>query len=164
MTNYDPSQPHNIGELHQASLDLANGGSLPQRYVAGVTIDPSDPSGKTAYAVYNGFSAHWVEGFPGVAMGHVFKTTDGGETWRNISGADGADDSLPDVPSSHLAVTPDHTLVLTTDVGVFESTGGGHWAYVPGLPYTISTDVELGPDGNTYIATYGRGIWRMPTP
>jgi hypothetical protein len=165
VTNYDPTQPGNVGDLHQASLNLANGGTLPNRYVAGLTIDPSDPTGATAYAVYNGFSAHWVEGFPAAGFGHVFKTTNGGQTWHNVSGATSASDSLPDVPSSHLAITSDGTLVLTTDVGVFLSQGGGHWAYASGgLPYTISTDVEIGPDGNTYVATYGRGIWKMPTP
>ena len=99
----------------------------------------------------------------------MFKTTDGGQTWTDVSGPTAASDSLPDVPASHLAITPDHILVLTTDIGVFESTSDGHWAYAQAssgarMPYTIGTDVRVGPDGNTYIATYGRGIWKMPTP
>ncbi|HEX8004479.1 MAG TPA: hypothetical protein VF519_17460 [Mycobacteriales bacterium] len=159
VTNYDPTKPGNVGALHQVSLT-----GLPNRYVAGVTIDPADPSGKTAYAVYNGFSAHWVEG-PGAGIGHVFKTSNGGATWTNVSGATAAADSLPDVPATHMAITPSGVRVLTTDVGVFLSTTDGHWMRAgTALPYTIATDVEIGPDGNTYIATFGRGIWKMPTP
>jgi hypothetical protein len=137
---------------------------LPNRYVAGLTVDPSDRTGGTVYAVYNGFSAHYVEG-PGAGIGHVFKTTDGGRTWRDISGSPTAKSGLPDVPASHLAVTPSHALVLTTDVGVFLSTTEGSWLRLgTTFPYTISTDVRIGPDGKTYIATYGRGIWSTPTP
>jgi len=159
VTNYDPTKPGNVGALHQVSLT-----GLPNRYVAGVTIDPSDASGKTAYAVYNGFSAHWVEG-PGAGIGHVFKTSDGGATWTNVSGAPAAADSLPDVPATHMAITPSGVKVLATDVGVFVSTSDGHWMRAgTALPYTIATDVEIGPDGNVYVATFGRGIWKMPTP
>lgn len=159
VTNYDPTKPGNVGTLHQVSLT-----GLPNRYVAGVTVDPADASGKTVYVTYNGFSAHWVEG-PGAGIGHVFKTTNGGQSWTDVSGAPAAFDSLPDVPASHLAITPSHTLVLTTDVGVFVSTSAGHWKRAgTTLPYTIATDVEVGPDGSTYVATFGRGIWKMPTP
>ncbi|HEU0129710.1 MAG TPA: hypothetical protein VFQ85_01800 [Mycobacteriales bacterium] len=165
VTNYDPTKPGNVGALHQVPLTANTAtGKLPNRYVAGVTIDPADPSGKTVYVTYNGFSAHWVEG-PGAGIGHVFRTTDGGQSWTDVSGPAAAADSLPDVPASHLAITPSHTLVLTTDVGVFVSTADGHWMRAgTSLPYTIATDAEVGPDGNTYIATFGRGIWKMPTP
>jgi hypothetical protein len=147
------------GTLHQVSTT-----GLPNRYVAGLTIDPTDRTGGTVYAVYNGFSAHYVEG-PGAGIGHVFKTTDGGKTWRDVSGSATAKTGLPDVPASHLAITPSHALVLTTDVGVFISTTEGAWKRLGStFPYTIATDVRVGPDGKTYIATYGRGIWSTPTP
>jgi hypothetical protein len=137
---------------------------LPNRYVAGLTVDPSDRTGGTVYAVYNGFSAHYVEG-PGAGIGHVFKTVDGGRTWRDVSGSPTAKSGLPDVPASHLAITPSGALVLTTDVGVFISTADSSWMRLGStFPYTIATDVRVGPDGKTYIATYGRGIWSTPTP
>jgi hypothetical protein len=159
VTNWSATAPGHVGTLHQVSLT-----GLPNRYVGGITIDPSDSTGATAYAVYNGFSAHWVEG-PGAGIGHVFKTTNGGASWVDVSGAASASDSLPDVPASHMVITPSHKLVLTTDVGVFVSTSAGHWARVgTSLPYTIATDVEVGPDGFTYVSTFGRGIWKMPTP
>ncbi len=30
-----------------------------------------------------------------------------------------------------------------------------------GLPVTVAMDLTLGPDGNVYVATHGRGIWRI---
>ena len=52
--------------------------SLPNRYISAVAIDPADASGNTAYLGFNGFSRRWTEG-PGAGVGHVFKTTDGGD-------------------------------------------------------------------------------------
>ena len=40
---------------------------------------------------FNGFSRRWIEG-PGSGNGHLFKTTDAGATWTDVSG------NLPDVP------------------------------------------------------------------
>ncbi|MCU1588924.1 MAG: glycosyl hydrolase [Frankiales bacterium] len=174
MTTYDPSKPHNRGALHATGTAVVDAAGnpvldkdgkpvqLPQRYVAGLTIAPTDPSGKTAYAVYNGFSAHYVEG-PGAGIGHVFKTRDGGAHWTDISGSATATTGLPDAPASHLAITPStHTLVVTTDVGVFTSADDGATWLRTNMPYTIATDVRNGPDGNAYVATYGRGIWKAP--
>jgi hypothetical protein len=168
---------YGTGVLHEVSHNIVDAAGqpvlgadgkqmqLPNRYVGGVTIDATDASGKTAYAVYNGFSAHYVEG-PGAGIGHVFKTADGGQTWRDISGSATASTGLPDVPASHLAITPNHTLVLVTDIGAFSSADdGATWLRLgTTLPYTIGTDVRNGPDGKTYVATYGRGIWSTTTP
>ena len=40
---------------------------------------------------------------------------------------------------------------------------GGNLADVD-FPTTVAIDVELGPDENLYVATHGRGIWRIPAP
>src|SRR5581483_7784124 len=62
--------------------------------------------------------------------GHVWKTTDGGATWTDVSGADTAADSFPDVPANQLRIAPDGTLVVATDLGVFTDNvaadGPGH--------------------------------------
>ena len=34
--------------------------------------------------------------------------------------------------------------------------------YIVGLPTNATLQLSLGPDGNLYAATHGRGIWRMP--
>lgn len=154
VTNYG-------GAWHQVALPA----ELPNRYVADLAIDPSDPSGKSVYAVFNGFSRHWNEG-PGAGYGHVWKTTDGGATWTDLSGAAAASDSFPDVPSNALLIAPDGTLVVGTDLGVFTSTTAGHWARLgTGLPASPAVYLSPSPDGDQmYVATHGRGIWRTAMP
>ncbi len=138
------------GTWHQVSLPSA----FPNRFLAGVTIDPADLSGKTAYAVVNGFSRRFTEG-PGVGLGHLWKTTDGGATWANASNA------LPDVPASSLVVKGG-TWYVGTDLGVVTSTdSGASWHRVAGFPYVTVMQLRLGPDGTVYAATHGRGIWTV---
>ncbi|MEV4430584.1 WD40/YVTN/BNR-like repeat-containing protein [Streptomyces sp. R-07] len=151
------------GTWHQVDLPAA----FPNRYISGVTIDPSDASGKTVYAIVNGFSRHWNEG-PGAGYGHVWKTADGGATWTDISGDTTAADSFPDAPANSALVTKDGTLVVATDLGVFTSStvGTGHWARLgTNLPTSPAVYLSPSPDGSQlYVATHGRGIWRTPTP
>lgn len=137
------------GTWHQVSLT-----AVPNRFLAGVTIDPADASGKTAYVVVNGFSRRFTEG-PGAGVGHLYRTTDGGLTWADAS------PSLPDVPASSFVVDGG-TWYLGTDLGVVTSTdAGATWHRVAGFPYVTVMQLRLGPDGNVYAATHGRGIWRV---
>jgi len=160
------------GSWHQLSLPAA----FPNRYIAGVTIDPSDPTGATAYAVISGFSRNWNEG-PGAGFGHVWRTTDGGATWTDVSGSSSATDSFPDTPANALLVSPDGTLVAATDLGIFvddvKADGLGHWRRLGQSDITASGNIPTAaavyltpsPDGKTlYIATHGRGIWSAPMP
>ncbi|MEV0976242.1 glycosyl hydrolase [Streptomyces sp. NPDC049915] len=149
------------GAWHQVSLPAA----FPNRYISGLAIDPSDASGKTVYAVVNGFSRHWNEG-PGAGYGHVWKTTDGGTTWTDVSGDPAAADSFPDAPANAALITRDGTLVVATDLGVFTSTSAGHWTRLgTNLPTAPAVYLAPSPDGGqVYVATHGRGIWRTPTP
>ncbi len=141
---------------------------MPQRYISAVTIDPADTTGRTVYVTYNGFSARYIEGF-GAGFGHVYKSTDGGMTFTDVSGAAAAPDSLPDVPASDLAIGPTGSLYLATDLGVFVHPAGsatGHWERMgTTLPTTISSDlVVFGGSGGTWLydGTFGRGIWKAP--
>ena len=71
-----------------------------------------------AYLSYSGFN-----GFGGDTVGHIFKTTDGGTTWTDISGT--AAGALPNTPVNDIAVvhlgSPLNfdALFIGTDVGVF---------------------------------------------
>jgi len=137
------------GSWHQVDVS-----SLPNRFLAGVTIDPADPSGKTAYVVVNGFNRRFTEG-PGAGIGHLFKTTNGGATWTNASAA------LPDLPASSLVIDGG-TWYLGTDLGVLTSTdAGATWRRVSGFPTVVVMQLRLGPDGSVYAATHGRGLWRV---
>jgi photosystem II stability/assembly factor-like uncharacterized protein len=148
VTNYG-------GTYHQVTLPAA----MPNRYISNVVVDTNDADGSTAYVVFNGFSRRWTEG-PGAGLGHLWKTTDGGVTWTDVSG------NLPDVPADDLVVTPGGTLVLGTDLGNLVSTdGGAHWQRFGGNhPLTTVMDLHVGPDGRLYSATHGRGIWSIPLP
>jgi hypothetical protein len=142
------------GTFRQLALPAA----MPNRYISGLAIDPSDANGLTAYVGFNGFSRRWTEG-PGAGLGHVWKTTDGGLTWTDVSG------NLPDVPVNDIVIT-NGSLVVGTDLGtVVSSDAGAHWARLgTNLPYTTVMDVHLGPDGRIYAATHGRGIWSIRLP
>jgi len=148
------------GSWHQ--LDMSSLG-LPNRTVSALTIDPADRTGGTVYAVFNGFSQPWAEG-PGSGHGHVYKTTDGGQTWKSIDG------NLPDIPSSDLVITSTGTRVVATDLAVFVSKAGhdGTWTRLGSaghdIPMAVITDLSIGPDGYLYAATYGRGLWRTAVP
>jgi len=165
LTNYG-------GSWHQLSLPDA----FPNRYIQGITIDPSDPTGATVYATISGFSRHWNEG-PGANFGHVWRTTDGGATWTNVSGPETATDSFPDVPANRLLIAPDGTLVVATDLGVFidnvKADGLGHWKRLGqadataggNLPTAAAVYLTPSPDGTeVYVATHGRGIWKTAMP
>jgi BNR/Asp-box repeat len=149
------------GTWHQVSLPAA----FPNRYISSLAIDPSDASGKTVYAVINGFSRHWNEG-PGAGYGHLWRTTDGGATWTDVSGDPAASDSFPDAPANAALITKSGTLVVATDLGVFTSTSTGHWARLgTGLPTSPAVYLAPSPDGGqVYVATHGRGIWKTPAP
>ena len=71
-------------------------------------------------------------------MGVVFESTDGGSTWRNVTG------NLPDAPGDGLAIVGNH-LVLATDVGVFTATRTApkHWSHVAGVPNAYFDNWDL---------------------
>jgi hypothetical protein len=132
---------------------------LPNRYVTAVAIDPSDPSGDHVYATFGGFSRRWIDS---AGVGHVFESTDGGESWTDISG------NLPDAPTRDMILTGSGDLVLATDVGVFFAESGDHdaWSQLGGnLPHSVVDDLSLYPGGGAILAgTHGRGLWRVSTP
>jgi len=132
--------------------------TLPNRYISAIALDPADLTGSTAYLGFNGFSRRWTEG-PGVGLGHVWKTVNGGAAWTDISG------NLPDIPVNDIVIS-NGALVVATDLGtVVSSTGGSTWKRLGGnLPFTTVMDLHLGVDNRLYAATHGRGIWSIVKP
>ena len=149
------------GTVHQ--LTLPTDGSFPNRFIYGITIDPSNTN--HVYAVFSGFSRHWTGTFT-AGEGHVFESSNGGASWTDISG------NLPDIPGDDLVITPSGKLVVASDVGVMVSTSlhGGTWTRLgSNLPDAPVNDLQLiAAHGSTasYIlaATHGRGLWKIATP
>ena len=143
---------------------IATGTGLPERYVNSVTIDPDDP--RTVYVTLGGYSRRWVppganaEDASAVGEGHLYKSTDAGETFTDISG------DLPDVPANWLVVRGSQLLV-GTDFGVFASTnrGGGPYGLLGAefdLPMAPVVQMVMRPgnDKEMYVSTFGRGIYK----
>jgi hypothetical protein len=140
-------------------VNLTDVPNLPNRYVGGVDVYQT-ADGKTHYLMaFNGFSRRWVEG-PGAGVGHLYTSTDG-KNWTLIDGSGSS--SLPDVPLNTVKWLGDGRIVVGSDLGAFISTdNGGTWKILGNkLPMTVVDDIEPGPDGNLYAATYGRGIWKL---
>lgn len=143
---------------------VATAKGLPNRFITSVAIDPMDPTQKTIYVTLGGYSRKWVP--PGsvndandeVGSGHVFKSTDAGETFVDIS------KGLPDLPATWVEPRGDHLLVAM-DNGVYISsdTVGRQWDVLGGggLPNTPVTSLQLKPDDPDVllVGTYGRGMW-----
>jgi hypothetical protein len=119
---------------------------LPLAIVSDIVVSPSSPM--TAYVSVGGFG-----------HGHIFHTTNGGDTWTDISA------NIPDLAVNGLAAdfrTNPPTLFAANDVGVFASdNGGATWQrFGTGLPKVIVSDLYLDPQTHILVAgTYGRGVW-----
>jgi len=130
---------------------------LPGRSVAQVAFDPITVT--TVYAVLSGFSGF----LPDDNAGHVFKSTDFGETWNDISG------NLPNIQVNDIVVDPDQSnaLYIATDIGVFLSSDGGiTWSTLSnGLPRVLVQGLNLHRPSRTLRAvTYGRSMWDLSVP
>ncbi|MFL6530617.1 MAG: dockerin type I domain-containing protein, partial [Chthoniobacterales bacterium] len=126
--------------------------ALPPRVVTNVAADPANSA--IAYAAFSGFKNF------GDSLGHVFKTTNTGGSWTDISG------DLPNTPVNYLLTLANapSTLFAATDVGVFYTTNGGtHWTpLVNGLPRVAVFGLALQPSSQKLrAATHGRGMWEI---
>ena len=138
----------------------ATAAGLPNRFIYGLEIDPEDP--QTVYAALGGYStARWLgEGGyldenTNIGAGHVFKSTDAGESFVDISG------NLPDVVTTAI-IKRGEQLIVGTDIGVFISSDldGTEWAPLGDLPNVPINQLVLQPgdDSKLFAATFGRGV------
>jgi hypothetical protein len=158
-TNVGGDKPGQAGSSD--GWHIAKAAGLPSRLITSVRMDPQDP--RTLYVTLGGYARHWAapgalgEDTSKVGTGHVFKSTDAGETFTDVSG------DLPDVPASWSVIHNGH-LVVGTDIGVFESCdtrGGGYARMGTGMPVTPISTLRFKPgDPDTLVAaTFGRSIY-----
>jgi photosystem II stability/assembly factor-like uncharacterized protein len=116
-------------------------------------VEPSRTSANVAYA---SFDRHMFDDF----RPYVFKTTDGGRTWTNITG------NLPE--KAHVGVVREdpknpNLLYAGTELGLYASyTGGTSWVSLglKNLPNVAVHDLLIHPRENDLIlGTHGRSIW-----
>ncbi len=139
-----------------ASDDTTNWPSVRPRdgFVSSLAFDPGDP--ETLYATYAGFGGD-----------HVWRSTDGGETWSSLAGTGAG--TLPDIPVHSIVVDPGdgRRLYIGTDLGVFTSVNGGAtWAVEnTGFANAVTEALTLAEDvdGRSWLFafTHGRGAWRV---
>jgi hypothetical protein len=93
--------------------------------------------------------------------GNVWKTTNGGATWTNISGT--GPGALPAVPVSSLALhrTVPGRLYAGTDIGLFLSTDdGASWEPItPGVGLVSVEELVWKNDTTLMAVTHGRGVF-----
>ncbi|MCK4547417.1 MAG: T9SS type A sorting domain-containing protein [Candidatus Eisenbacteria sp.] len=123
-------------------------GSLPDRWVTRVAVDPADAS--VACVTFSGL--RWDE-----AIGYVYRTTDSGVSWTDVTG------NLPGAPANVVVVDPDQTsrLFVGTDVGCFYTENlGAVWTMLgSGLPAVPVYDLRLHQPTRTLVAgTHGRSM------
>jgi photosystem II stability/assembly factor-like uncharacterized protein len=115
-----------------------------------------EPSRTSAQLVYAAFDRHMLDDF----RPYVFKTTDGGKSWINITA------NLPS--KAYVQVVREdprnpNLLYAGTELGLFASyTGGKEWIRLElkNLPHVAVHDIQIHPRENDLIlATHGRSIW-----
>lgn len=148
---------HNNGQVYKTTNGTAASpswqqvgqGTLPQRWVGRIVIDPADHD--RVYVAFLGWEAD-----------NIWRTTDGGATWTQITGA--ANRRIPSAPVSALALDPNRPgrLFAGTDIGVFTTwDDGATWSVESQGPGTVAIDELVWRNATTLVAaTHGRGVWQ----
>ena len=129
---------------------------LPTRYIT--DIEFSRLSENTLYVTLSGSYTS-----------HVYKSTDLGASWKNIS------EPLPDISANAIALYPENENILFvgTDIGVFGTYNGGETWFPFGIGFPNTSVLDMGIyEGrgaatdpiSLRVATHGRAIWEVPIP
>ena len=123
--------------------------------ISGLTISDIDP--ERIWVCFSGYEA----------AHKVYTSSDGGDTWANITDSDPNDnrDELPNFPMTCMIYQtgPNNAIYLGSEVGVFYRDDNiGHWEiFNNGLPCVEVTDMEIqyGNTNELRVSTFGRGLW-----
>ncbi len=133
----------------------ARNSSLPLAIVSAIAVHPRDP--RVAYVTQKDSPA-WIQDETR-RRGRVFRTTDGGKSWQNMTG------NLPDIDMYDVVIDPDAaavTVYVASDVGVFRATDGDtNWqVFGRGLPTVPVRDLSYSARTDQLAAaTRGRGVY-----
>ena len=126
---------------------VSNG--MPNKTITSVYFHPD--SSKVALVTFSGFGT-----------GKIYKTTNEGVNWFNISG------DLPDTPVNDILLYyPGYSTSIylaATDVGVFMTNNyGTNWVELAtGLPNTVAMHLDFNDiSGKIRLGTHGRGVWEI---
>ena len=129
----------------------ANSPGLPNRYATRIAIDANDSN--KVYVTFGGFSAD-----------NVWRTTNGGSTWTDVTGSGLT--GLPSLPVRSLVIHPYNSnwLYVGTELGIFASEdGGANWAVPHEGPTNTSVDELFWMNSELVAATHGRGLFSIET-
>ncbi len=123
-------------------------GTLPDRYISDITIDPTDDD--VVYVTLMGFGTS-----------HLFRSTDGGDSWADSG------QGLPDIPTSAVIVDPQNPEVVYVggDLGVYVSPDSGQtwYSFMEGMGPAMVNDLKVfAPDRLLRAATHGNGVFERP--
>ena len=133
----------------------------PRRFPSGISVDPRDPTGNTAYVSFSGYEAY-SPGQPGHVFKVVFNPATGTATWTDLSF------DLGDLPITDVELdAPTGDLYASFDWGVLRlANGSSNWVEAAeGLPKVATFELSQAnlPGGRRviYAATHGRGGFRL---
>ena len=128
-----------------------NAVALPGRAATRVVVDPGNSS--IAYVSFGGFNSN-----------SVWRTTDIGASWSQVTGSGAT--ALVTAPVYALAIHPTNTtwIYAGTEVGIFASTdSGATWAVPHDGPANVSVDELFWMGTNLVAVTHGRGLFVAST-
>lgn len=148
----DDGNVHITTDLGINWTDIAN--ELPNVAVSSVVTDPIDQN--TIYVTFSGYRFNDY-------LPHVFRSSDLGATWEDISS------NLPEIPVNEIVIDPllEDTYYLATDLGVFSTENAGESWEVMGvdMPPVVVNDLDLHNEKRELLAaTFGRSMFTYPLP
>lgn len=123
---------------------------LPNRYVTGIKSSPNPND--NFYVCYSGYTLNDNSSY-------IYKTTDLGQTWIDISG------DLPNLTVNDILIVPgqnDDYIFAALDGGVyFTENGGVNWDYLGlNLPFVTARELKLDiPNSKLICGTYSRSMY-----
>lgn len=139
---------YTVSKSTNGGVNFSGLAGLPTGTVAPTYIAVSNTDANVVYVVFSGYSA----------SNKVFKSTNGGSSWTNLSSG------LPNIPVNCIVYqnnSANQGIYIGTDVGVYYQDNATSWtAFNTGLPNVAVRDLEIYYGSNLLrAATYGRGTW-----